>query len=96
MYAVGIRTLALGFTSFEPNNVRSDPCTTDIVGDQVTGVSTADACAFAGIRTAYFMYVSTTVVWITVRTDRRQLLQGAARHVEVSQLALEPRQSHSI
>ena len=43
-YAAGTRTRAVGFTQFETSNDRcSDPCATDIVGDQLTGLSSADA-----------------------------------------------------
>eukprot|EP00966_Prymnesium_polylepis_P031039 722046-Prymnesium_polylepis.1 len=35
--------MAVRFTSFESDNRCSDPCATDIIGDQITGLSSADA-----------------------------------------------------
>eukprot|EP00966_Prymnesium_polylepis_P112735 2607356-Prymnesium_polylepis.3 len=65
-----------------------------LIGDQLTGISTADACISAGTQTAVFCTCSKlTGVWIPLWADRRQLVQGC-RHVEV-ELALAPRPTHS-
>ena len=42
--------MAVGFTHYESIDRSSDPRATDLTGDQLTGLSTADACMLQGFK----------------------------------------------